>query len=1037
MISISLRRLGRPSVLAAGVFVCLSSGATAGAAEITGSVGGFVKDPSGVALAAATVTVRGGSLPAEGRVVTVLSSGAYRISLLQPGTYDVEVRLQGFGAQVRKAVEVLLDSETRLDFVLKPANIEEVVEVIGEAPLVDIRKSEVSSLINERAIDSLPLNGREFVDLVRLVPGATPVTGGAPGGDLSDISIFGERAAALSFLVDGVDNNNPLSGGPFVRYTQDSIKEFEVITTGYEAQYGRAQGGVTNVVTRSGANDFQASAFAFGRNDALDASNVPNQDAPKLERYQWGGSLGGPIKRDKAFFFGTFEVLNETRGVNIDRSKIPAFVANGLATPGGKEDFGIAPHTHRLNGMVKFDVNLGPKQRLLIQGNRSDEDDSGEISSPVLGTTALPSAASASTETANSGTVRHTAFLNSSTFLESALSYQKGRIGSNLDREGRFEPILILLTSAFGGFQQTGAPFGGKQDRTSKRFQLGQNLTWNKPAWGGDHEFKVGWDFADTGVKGFSNVVNDVEYSAAFLAPNADAINADLFSRLGFNQSAARFFLTLPEVGKTLNLDIADRTYGGYVQDTWKAEGGVTFNLGVRYDKSSLFGGDSNNISPRLGATWDVGQKGKTLLRANWGRFYDRNLLLAAATVPEKGGIFTRSAFDVALPRLGSDYTDSLIDLVITSGFPTGDGGRSPAENPAYLGFANDLRQNPLALYNLLGIPVSNPSVPPVVTADNIQQLSGLTPQQALALLEKTYPGTDWEFFDVPGGSTVGNRVLSFFPRGPLNVTREVSRYSGDNTPSTDAFNLGIEQQLFTDVGVSLTYVHRRSKDLLTRRIVNLFPAKQGDPNFSKTTDGGPRINEVTYEGRIEYDGLAVALRKRYSHKYAFLISYTYSSNKDNLLTGDVGSTFSDNNSPEKDFGPSNQSVPHTIVGSGLVGLPWNFKFASIYTWRSGLAFSPRGLQDLDGDGLVDQRDTTVPRNGFRTKAYSTFDARLEKVFKIGGRNSFAALVEGFNLFGRDNVKNITNVVGDKFGTPTEYFSGREIQFGVRYNFGG
>ncbi|MFI5183112.1 MAG: TonB-dependent receptor domain-containing protein [Vicinamibacteria bacterium] len=1015
------------------VFLCFLAGAEAGAAEITGSIAGVVKDSSGVALAGATVTVRGGSLPAEGRPATVSPSGVYRIALLQPGRYDVDVRLQGFGTQVKKGVEVFLDLEMRLDFVLKPATIEEVVEVVGEAPLVDVGKSEVSTLINERAIDSLPLNGRDFVDLVRLVPGATPVTGGAPGGDLTGVSIFGERAAALSFLVDGADNNNPLNGGPFVRYTQDSIKEFEVITTGYEAQYGRAQGGVTNIVTRSGSNDFQASAFAFGRNDALDSSNIPNQDAPKLERYQWGGSLGGPIRRDKAYFFGTFEVLSEDRGVNIDRSKIPDFVASGLATPGGKEDFGIAPHTHRLNGMVKFDVNLGPRQRLLIQANRSDQDDSGEISSPVLGTIALPSAASASTETANTGTIRHTAFLSSSTFLESAVAYQKGRLGDNLDRPGRFEPILILLAS---GFQQTGAPFDGKQDRTSKRFQLGQNLTWNQAGWGGEHELKAGWDFSDTGVTGFNNVVNDVEYSAAFLSPDAVAINAERFATLGFAQSAARFFLTLPEVGKTLNLDMTDRSYGGYLQDTWKAGGGVTLNLGVRYDRSSLFGDDNDNVAPRLGATWDIGQKGKTLLRANWGRFYDRNLLTAAATVPEKGGIFTRSAFDVALPRLGSDYTDSLIDLVITSGFPTGSGGRGPAENPTYLGFANDLRQDPLALYKLLGIPVSNPAVPPVVNAANIQQLSGLTPQQAVALLEKKYPGTDFEFFDVPGGSTVGNQVLSFFPRGPLNVTREVSRYSGDQTPSTDALNVGFEQQLFTDVGASVTYVHRRSKDLLTRRIVNLSPAQPGDPNFGKTTDGGPRINEVTYEGRIEYDGVTVAVRKRYSHKYAFLVAYTYSNNKDNLLTGDVGSTFSDNNDPGKDFGPSNQSVPHTLVASGLVELPWTFRLSGIYTIRSGLAFSPRGLKDLDGDGLVDQRDTTVPRNGFRTKPYAAFDARLEKVFKIRGRHSLSALVEGFNLVNRDNVKNITNVAGDQFGTPTEYFPGREIQIGVRYNFG-
>src|SRR5207247_8995752 len=163
------------------------------------------------------------------------------------------------------------------------------------------------------------------------------------------------------------------------------------------------------------------------------------------------------------------------------------------------------------------------------------------------------------------------------------------------------------------------------------------------------------------------------------------------------------------------------------------------------------------------------------------------------------------------LPRLGADYTDSLIDLVITSGFPTGPGTRSPAENPAYRGFADSLRADPLALYKLLGIRVSDPSVPPVVTADNIQQLAALSPAQAVALLERTFPGTDFEFFDVPGGSIVGNRVLSFFPRGPLGLSRDVSRYAEDRTPSTNAFNIGVEQAFRNAFSCALACGHWRT----------------------------------------------------------------------------------------------------------------------------------------------------------------------------------------------------------------------------------
>ena len=142
--------------------------------------------------------------------------------------------------------------------------------------------------------------------------------------------------------------------------------------------------------------------------------------------------------------------------------------------------------------------------------------------------------------------------------------------------------------------------------------------------------------------------------------------------------------------------------------------------------------------------------------------------------------------------------------------------------------FATDLRNDPLALYKLLGIAVTDPARAPVVTSDNIQQLSGKTADQALAILKAKYPGTDFRFFDVPGGSIVGDRVLSFFPRGPLEVTRTVSRYSRDLVPRTTAFSGGVDQQIGASLSLSAMFVHRRARDLLTRRITNLFDAPRG-----------------------------------------------------------------------------------------------------------------------------------------------------------------------------------------------------------------
>jgi len=1026
----SITRCRRLWLIWAGTCLFAAFAPDRAGAQTTGWIAGIVRDSTGAVVPGVTVTVTGPALQRESLTAVTATDGAYRVSLVPPGVYTVMANLSGFSTRTRTGVDVLLNRQTTLDFTLAVAGVSEVVRVPAPAPLVEVSRADLSANVSQRTIDALPLNGRNFIDLIGLVPGARPDPTRPEG---TNVQIFGERGAAVSYLVDGTTNNDPVNGGPRVRYTQDSIKEFEVITSGYDAEFGRAQGGVANIITRSGTNNFNGRALWFHRNNRLDSSNVTGQSPPKLNRNQWGATLGGPIKRDSMFFFGSFEKVNEARGTNFDLSTIPAFVRDGLATPGGVENFAIGPETAGFTGFGKYDWTVTGNHHLSVSVDRSTQDVTGSISSPVAGTVALPSAAATTTAPALSVNARDTAVFGPSTFLESSGTYIRGENGNNLDRTTRAEPVLILLRS---GFLQTGAPFGGRLERTSDQFAFQQSVSHFVTGTGGDHSFKAGWSFDRIRVTGTSEVTNDVEYSAAFLSPNVNKIMTDLFTNLGFEQSAARFFTLSANPNGSLDVDMTNTQLGLFVQDSWKPHNDLTISLGLRYDWSSLFGGDSNNAAPRLGLSWDVGARHTTVVKANWGIFFDRNVLSAAATVPEKGGVFTRSAFDVALPRLGADYPDSLIDLVITSGFPTGTGGRGPAENPLYTPMAKALRANPLAIYRLLGIGVPDPSKPAVVTADNIEQLSGMTPTQAVALLESSWPGTHWEFFDVPGGSIVGDRVLSFFPRGPLDQSRDVSRYAEDRTPWTLAFSIGVDQEVTANMTVSAMYVHRRSRDLLTRRIVNLYDVPPGDPNFGKTTDGGPRISQVGYDGLINYDGVILSLRKRFSRRYQVTVSYTGSKARDNLLTGDVASTFSNNNHPEIDYGVSNQSVPHVFVANGLVVLPLDLHVSGIVYWRSGSAFSPRGVQDLDGDGLVDQRDTTQPRNGFRTKAYGDVDLRVEKQVRILGGHRVMVLVEAFNLFNRDNVATVTNVSGPDFGTPATYLPGREIQIGVRYLFG-
>ena len=231
-------------------------------------------------------------------------------------------------------------------------------------------------------------------------------------------------------------------------------------------------------------------------------------------------------------------------------------------------------------------------------------------------------------------------------------------------------------------------------------------------------------------------------------------------------------------------------------------------------------------------------------------------------------------------------------------------------------------------------------------------------------------------------------------------------------------------------------FVHRRSRDLLTRRIINLFDVQKGDPNFGKTTDGGPKISEVTYDGLVDYDGVIVSLRRRFSRAVSVRVVVQRFARARQPADRHVGSTFSNNNHPEFDYGPSNQSAPHIFSANGVVVTAVRFPLsASIAFWRSGAAFNPRGIVDTDGDGLVDQRDLSVPRNSFRVKPYADLDFRVEKRVPFG-RNSVSALIEVFNLFNRDNVANVNAVSGSQFGQPSTYLPGREVQLGLRFFLG-
>src|SRR3984893_12094115 len=298
----------------------------------TGTISGVVQDPSGAAIAGAAVTVR--NLDTGGaRSVISDAGGRYTAPDLSLGNYEVQAQQPGFQTEIRSGITLTVGREAVVNLALRVGQISEKILVTGEAALVESTTSAMSSLVAARTIRALPLNGRSYDQLDLLQPGVVTMGAGQASsafdfGEGTRFSVTGSRPYANSFMLDGTDINDHANGTPGgaagTNLGVDGVQEFKINTSVSPAEYGRSSGGVISAVTRSGTNSVHGSAFEFLRNSALDAPGYfdetshggPGSTAPYRQN-QFGGSLGGPIKKDKTFFFGTYEGLRRANGGNI------------------------------------------------------------------------------------------------------------------------------------------------------------------------------------------------------------------------------------------------------------------------------------------------------------------------------------------------------------------------------------------------------------------------------------------------------------------------------------------------------------------------------------------------------------------------------------------------------------------------------------------------------------------------------------------------------------------------------------------------
>jgi hypothetical protein len=322
------------------------------AAQTVSTIRGVIKDQQNLPIVGASISLTGPTLAAE-IDVTSDAAGSYRIAGLQAGTYALRVAQPGFAPRLYEAVTLTVNRLLILDVELAVSTAHEVITVSDSPSLLETAISSSGATILPQEIEQMPINGRNYLDLMQLIPGVT-VNRQADSGTHAATPILGERGGNALFLVDGMPNGNSVDGGSAAPFNQESILEFQVLTSGYGAEFGHGSGGVVNVVSKGGTSQWHGLASAFHRNNAFDSSDVAGKSTPFLLRWDPAVNLGGPILRDRIFAFGSLERIRESRQLNFTfPPNTPAFLQTR------EEAFNQRNQTFETRGFLKLEEQLG------------------------------------------------------------------------------------------------------------------------------------------------------------------------------------------------------------------------------------------------------------------------------------------------------------------------------------------------------------------------------------------------------------------------------------------------------------------------------------------------------------------------------------------------------------------------------------------------------------------------------------------------------------------------------------------------------
>ena len=973
-----------------------SSAALAQSQATTGNIEGRVLDPNGAAVPGAAVNARSQDTGFE-RSADSDEDGVYRLILLPPGKYRVVVTGgNGFKPTTYENVPVTVGGQTTLDVNLGVSTQDVIIDVASESQVVELGRTSVSTTVNERAIENLPVNGRNYLDFATLTPGVV-----RDPSRVGDLSVGGQKGTLNNLQVDGADNNNTFFGQAFGRtgvrppyqFSEESVKEFQVNQNGFSAEFGRAGGAVINVVTKSGTNEFHGGVFEYFRDEALNA-NLPNVKAqlipgtilprpnkrPPTQINQFGGRIGGPIVKDKAFFFFTYDG-QRTKFLNV--LEVPAI-------PAALQSFflpKLSPYQVDRNQdvyMAKVDWAVDESNQLSLRFNRQN----------FTGVNNEFTGAQAAEEHSGDSLARTTTMTANLTSTFSPQIVNEFRLQFARDEEpgeaNATAPELLIRTGL--GTLNFGRNNFSPRETTIRRSQIVDNVSYVR----GSHNLRAGVDLLLDSTFNFFPGFFGGQYQYNSLAdfPNNPASFTQRFAGAG--------------LGAVSHPDTRD--YGLFVQDDWRVTPSLTFNLGVRYDyqwmsdppiqnpdvrllaaglDTSFVPRDRDNFAPRAGFSWSPDSR--TVLRGGYGIFYGRTTGIMLGTTHTGNGIQTTGLTltgAAAIAARGLTYPNVLPNL------PAG-----VAQSPDLFLFAREYEQ-PYVQQGRLGFEreiFDGMSVSATYLFFKGVHLSRTRDVNLGAPVATTFlaPGTSTETFTVERFPAA--RPISGYTRINLFESTGNSRYDG----------LALEAR---------------------RRFANRFQflasytysvAKDDRPDQTAVVPGGGDDAKIVFNQkdiRQDYSYADADLR----HRFVFSPIY------------ELGRVATDN------------SVLSAILS--------DYTFSGIVQLQSGFAFSQGVNADINRDG--NSRNDRVPgtcRNCFRTPSTYQFDARVARRIRFGEDVSLRLILEGFNLFNRANpvavnanLFNGFNATTLRFNAPAAnapynaprlFLHARELQLAIKFDF--